>query len=986
MFLKSKHFLTILVFILSFFESSYSSMPMPIFLGPTSIGRDEAFFLDASLSIGKEITFEWETPPGLESFCVNQTCVIPEQFLETGYYNFDLTVTDVDNQTAVNNFSFWRLSTKSPVVCIKSPSTTFVHKNRTNIFIVNATSDRVDIKNHLYSWELINEISGTVPLGSFGIENEKQELYLDFCKIDPSYFGSLKFSLVIAVQYQSTLIPEIIMDPKTANEAINVEIIPADLSVVIKGGIRRTISISSDIILDGSDSRDPDLCEDSYQNLNFEWFCKTGFLYNDDCFMNPVFSTDPIVNITAGTLFEGYYKFVLKVTSNSTEYKEEYESVYIFVIDTSTIPSVQISATPEFSEINKNRQIILHATIKEFDDTSSLLWDTFNIQWSIVERGTDFTIDIDDKTKFPLPSSNTYLLILPDSLIPSNSYTFRFTAKLKNNPTISGFAEYEIETKSPPNDVSIISTPSDDSVADFSTTFDIQMSELDYSEDQIPLKFQAWIAFPDQIENPLFSSVFPLTFANLAQFPVLPPSPILVRYSSLDFTGSVVSTVSNISVDYPYFYTANQVNDFISDSINDFLDPILSSDIYSFFSPFLHLNTLIRIINYNSLHFENHSFSQQREILSSNFGDVVNFVLNDHDSYPLSLFADICITSELLTSTFDSSQIYLENIIDIFNDVIEKGFEKQSEEELDLDPNYMEKYFNTLLKILDNIIESQGLSSSKSNQKSNNLKHENDPETQMLEILSQLIPILCMESYSCSEIPNFSMDSNNQTYKAIFKYGWELNNFPIEFNATNNRNFKIIFYNSVFPEYLQNEYFELSIQSLEDSEISRGMSLDIKYLNGSIIENITSLYSITIPLNGISQKETFECKRYSNSSGSWTNEGINLLLLNSTHISCETQYLGKISVFTSSINPSSSTSSSSSKSTTAVAVVLSITFILSAGVFIFVYLQRKYKKNRSLSDRQAEIEMDKITIRSRNLMNLKTEKYAVHSENQNRNV
>ena len=256
-----------------------------------------------------------------------------------------------------------------------------------------------------------------------------------------------------------------VQDTLKANRTISVQVLPSSMTSVIRGG-DRVVSTYSDLVVDGSDSFNPDTQLDLPGQwniqLSYQWSCL--FVDFNETSCSALLLSDsptdlPILRLNASLLeltrqtigvVEVAIRFNLEATStlnrsqsdNDPHISSDESHVIITLLGDKT-PSVSLEwRSPEATKVNPEDQISIQMNV----DTGGSTEETENY-WKMLEGELPQAQSLEDVIASDISSS--LLLIEPNKLVPGISYVFEYSSAFVSSQSSAG-SSVQIVVNTPP--------------------------------------------------------------------------------------------------------------------------------------------------------------------------------------------------------------------------------------------------------------------------------------------------------------------------------------------------------------------------------------------------------------------------------------------------------------------------------------------------------------------------------------------------------
>ncbi|XP_033124417.1 polycystin-1-like [Anneissia japonica] len=240
-----------------------------------------------------------------------------------------------------------------------------------------------------------------------------------------------------------------------------VNVIATPLIALISGGNLRLASSQEDLLLDGSDSIDPDLVDDQKTGLQFRWEC-TASAYVEETDGRVVADALPVPNpiciqgdlngdkALAKLYPSNMYVFILTVTKGN---RESVTNQTVEVVD-GRIPDVQITCLS--CQLSLSTTISASQRLELTGSCMNCADHSYTLKWTAIQD--DGTIIQLNKISTTTGDSTSNLVVKAGTLRISRSYTFRLTVNSSNFDQ-PGLAEVWYAVNTPPTGGSCSVTP-----------------------------------------------------------------------------------------------------------------------------------------------------------------------------------------------------------------------------------------------------------------------------------------------------------------------------------------------------------------------------------------------------------------------------------------------------------------------------------------------------------------------------------------------
>lgn len=220
----------------------------------------------ATVGKGSNIKYVWDFGESKE-LLVTESSAINHTYYNTGKYKVMVTVfNSVSNVSSQLHIEVEDLQCSSPQASlVQSQSTIF--RSRTSFFEASMNINCSSYKT-LYLWEVFTESDcayGNTDISGNKVILQNLEDATPFLSIPKHVLNVGSYCLVFTLSFQET---PILLKLKT-----NITVVHSPLVALIKGGSHRWWSSLNNLVLDGSDSYDPDIEPGVEDALQYHWSC-----------------------------------------------------------------------------------------------------------------------------------------------------------------------------------------------------------------------------------------------------------------------------------------------------------------------------------------------------------------------------------------------------------------------------------------------------------------------------------------------------------------------------------------------------------------------------------------------------------------------------------------------------------------------------------------------------------------------------------------
>ena len=469
-------------------------IPIASLNGPTSVWAFSSVTLDPTGSSGKGpqpwSSVIWEVDSSIwnlqNSSAVSQyltknfqgtekLVTIPGHLIFPGTVNISLTVTNLFGRSSFTLLTLLASSKKAiPLVTILGPRNLNIYRWQPLLLTSNVTfSYFVNSSQKVYNWKLYEGANYLSDIRSISV--------------DPTTFKLPRYSLDALKSYTLSLTVFSKSSPSEyATAYVTVSTGQAGVAAVISGGMSRSVSLLSGVVLNGSESVDKDYVS---SKLNYSWSCvQLSPAYQGACSLyassllgdtnNPILSLLPN-STNLGKSFANssfVYNFSLTVVSEKGLSSSTYT---VLNISNEALPQLTIhTLSPKYDFASK---IIVTGVVVNPDSQqlATASWQLIGMNLSGV--AVTPTVSIVGTNSI----SSFQLSIRPYSLSPGLSYTLRLSAYY--SPQHSSFAESLIVINTSPYGGKLSVVPSRG--YEFNTTFSFTASLWLTQVDNYPLTY-----------------------------------------------------------------------------------------------------------------------------------------------------------------------------------------------------------------------------------------------------------------------------------------------------------------------------------------------------------------------------------------------------------------------------------------------------------------------------------------------------------------
>ncbi|KAM8836900.1 polycystin-1 isoform 2-T2 [Spinachia spinachia] len=245
-----------------------------------------------------------------------------------------------------------------------------------------------------------------------------------------------QYCLVFTVAFQGT--------PLVVRRKTSVTVVHSMLVAVIKGGSHRMWHSLSDLILEGSESRDPDVEPGVEDTLQYHWTVMKANSTGSDLVKQPVGSNSSRMTVVSTELQPGY-NYVFTLTVHKTARKSASVNQTVTVCEAPVLPviveCVSCLVLSSHHYINYNSPIILSGQCEQCDDLTQYIWRA--------EDQTGVHLDLNEaSTSTETHSAN--LVMRSGVLQAGQSYTFTLNVS-QPGTELWGSSTLTIRPNNPPH-------------------------------------------------------------------------------------------------------------------------------------------------------------------------------------------------------------------------------------------------------------------------------------------------------------------------------------------------------------------------------------------------------------------------------------------------------------------------------------------------------------------------------------------------------
>ncbi|XP_077979376.1 polycystin-1-like [Glandiceps talaboti] len=249
--------------------------------------------------------------------------------------------------------------------------------------------------------------------------------------------------------------------PLISVDSLRLSILSSPLVAVISGGRIRTTSVQDTLVLDASESYDPDLPADEQTSLDYEWTCTgspsssgTGTESTDSvCFSGTL--TESEIIIEAGKLTADVtYTFELTVSKVDRTSGNSKQKV---IVKENTQPSVSISCRT--CHLQPRVSVSASHRVSMRGRCSNCFRTQVTYEWSVVREDNE-VLELNMETT-TTGGNSPNLVIRKGAIVNGYEYTFVLTVTDKYNTKFSepGYAEMRLPPNEPPSGGTCVVSP-----------------------------------------------------------------------------------------------------------------------------------------------------------------------------------------------------------------------------------------------------------------------------------------------------------------------------------------------------------------------------------------------------------------------------------------------------------------------------------------------------------------------------------------------
>uniref|UniRef100_A0A3P8QNW3 Polycystic kidney disease 1b n=1 Tax=Astatotilapia calliptera TaxID=8154 RepID=A0A3P8QNW3_ASTCA len=391
----------------------------------------------ATVGKGSNIKYVWDFGESKE-LLVTESSAINHTYYNTGKYKVMVTVfNSVSNVSSQLHIEVEDLQCSSPQASlVQSQSTIF--RSRTSFFEASMNINCSSYKT-LYLWEVFTESDcayGNTDISGNKVILQNLEDATPFLSIPKHVLNVGSYCLVFTLSFQET---PILLKLKT-----NITVVHSPLVALIKGGSHRWWSSLNNLVLDGSDSYDPDIEPGVEDALQYHWSCMANS--KESSFVKqPIGWTSSRMTIQSNHLHPGtIYIFTLTVHKEGRKPSSVNQTVWSYVeycfdahLLPVTIECVSCSVRSSANHISYNAPVILSGRCGQCDD---------QYKWRAHDQsGLSLVLDeVTTKGKY------SRLVVRSGILQPGQSYYFALDVAQPHSGE-RGSAVLMIQTNNPPH-------------------------------------------------------------------------------------------------------------------------------------------------------------------------------------------------------------------------------------------------------------------------------------------------------------------------------------------------------------------------------------------------------------------------------------------------------------------------------------------------------------------------------------------------------
>ncbi|XP_063338226.1 polycystin-1 [Pelmatolapia mariae] len=229
---------------------------------------EHAVRFSATVGKGSNIKYVWDFGESKE-LLVTESSAVNHTYYNTGNYKVMVTVfNSVINASSQLHTEVEDLQCSSPQASLVQSQSTIL-RSRTSFFEASVNINCSSYKT-LYLWEVFTESDctyGNTDISGNKVILQNLEDATPFLSIPKHALNVGSYCLVFTLSFQET---PILLKLKT-----NITVVHSPLVALIKGGSHRLWSSLNNLVLDGSDSYDPDIEPGVEDALQYHWTCMT---------------------------------------------------------------------------------------------------------------------------------------------------------------------------------------------------------------------------------------------------------------------------------------------------------------------------------------------------------------------------------------------------------------------------------------------------------------------------------------------------------------------------------------------------------------------------------------------------------------------------------------------------------------------------------------------------------------------------------------
>ncbi|XP_072169256.1 polycystin-1-like protein 2 [Diadema setosum] len=320
---------------------------------------------------------------------------------------------------------------------------------------VNIDDDCAASLTTSFEWRILtSSVDGEV-VAAFELVTHSSQVIIPSHTLD---IGSHDLKLqVLSVHRQSG---EVVGDRKTRGW---LRIEPCDLVAVIKGGVSRSHSVTSDLVVDGTSSHDPNKAQGSHGSLAFSWYC---LLADSDStyesLEEALSNFDPCFSEEGAELKSNTSKQVINAEKLLADTRMDFWLVIATEQGVSRPVQQRIAVTAGYSPeilisclsncdsyLDVAERLVLLATCTSCEEGHV----DISFTWQYVASHSDISVDFDFVGQTLTGLHGNHLVVKPftfASVDEAGSVVFRVEGSVGNFST-PGFTEYSIHFNAPPS-------------------------------------------------------------------------------------------------------------------------------------------------------------------------------------------------------------------------------------------------------------------------------------------------------------------------------------------------------------------------------------------------------------------------------------------------------------------------------------------------------------------------------------------------------